>query len=255
VVHCAASTRRSCAAPKRAWEINAQGPVVVWRAARDAGVRRMVHCSTAGVHGPLSAWPIDESAPLRPNTLYRRSKLAGERQLAAVADGGSLEWVVARLASVCGPGTYASWRSLHQSVVAKRTVLIGDARQPIHVVDVDDACQGLLRCLTQPVLSGRPYFIAGPEPTPLREFVAQFATAEGIALHVRQLPAWPWAVVVPAAIRLVSRIGLMPGTLHSADFLLSARAYDIQRAQRELGFFPMYNTAATIARTLQGQTS
>jgi nucleoside-diphosphate-sugar epimerase len=253
VVHCAASTRRSRYAAKRAWAINAQGPATVWRAAREAGLQRMVHCSTAGVHGPLAVWPADESAPLRPNTPYRRSKLEGELQLAAVAAGGPVEWVVARLASVCGPGAYGSWRSLHNSVISGRTVLIGGARQPIHVVDIDDVCQGLLRCLTQPGRSGNAYLIAGPEPIALRDLLEQFAAIEGRELRVRQFPARPLAAFLRSAIAVADHCHWMPAVLHSADFLLNARAYDIWRARRDLGYTPVYNTAATVARTVQDQ--
>jgi nucleoside-diphosphate-sugar epimerase len=251
VVHCAASTRRSSDTAKRGWEINAHGPAIVWRAARDAGLQRMVHCSTAGVHGPLAAWPANECAPLRPNTPYRRSKLAGEMQLAAVAGAGPAEWVVAQLASVCGPGTYASWRSLHTSVTTGRAVMIGGASHPIHVVDIDDACQGLLQCLTQPGISRNTYLIAGPEPIARRDFFDLFAARDGPKLPVRILPAWPLAPLLRAAIAVADRCDWMPAALHSADFLLSCRAYDISRARRELGFAPVYNTAAGVARTLQ----
>jgi hypothetical protein len=107
--------------------------------------------------------------------------------------------------------------------------------------------------LTRSGIFGRTYLIAGPEPVPLRHFFEQFAVADRRRLYVRQLPAWPLAIILRASIGLAGRRGSMPASLHSADFLLSPRAYDIGRARRELGYTPMYNTAATISRTLQDQ--
>jgi nucleoside-diphosphate-sugar epimerase len=251
VVHCAAITRRSPDAPSREWETNALAPAMVWHAARDAGAQRMVHCSTVGVHGPLCAWPADENAPLHPNTPYRRTKLAGEKRLAEVARAGATDWVIARLTSVCGPGAYGSWKTLHCSVVDGRPWLIGAAAQPIHIIDVDDACQGLLRCLIEPAASWKTYLLAGPEAIPLRDFFRHFAAAEGRELKARRLPARPMAPLVRTLIRLTAMWGWMPGVLHSADFLVSARSYDISLARRELGYVPRYNTAASVARMLQ----
>jgi nucleoside-diphosphate-sugar epimerase len=171
--------------------------------------------------------------------------------LAGAAAGGRLEWVVARLTSVCGPGAYRSWRSLHESILRKQVTLIGAADQPIHVVDVDDACQALVRCLAQPGISGRTYLVAGPDAMPLRSFCELFAVAAGVELHARRLPAWPLSTLLHSAIWLADRCGSMPTVLHSADFLLSARAFDISRARSELGYAPDYNTMVTVARTLR----
>ncbi len=250
VVHCAAATRRSRDGVNRQWVVNAEAPALVWQAAqtraRDAWfTAARPACTVRWRHGlPM------KSAPLRPNSPYRRAKLAGERRLASVAAAGSTEWVVARLTSVCGPGSYASWKSLHESIRERRAWLIGAAMHPIHVIDVDDVCQGLLRCLTQPDISQKSYLLAGPEPVALCEFFNLFAAAERWEQSARRLPAWLVAPLARGILRLASQVGWMPAALHSIDFLTSSRAYNITRARRELGFAPVYNTAAAVKRTL-----
>ena len=55
-------------------------------AAARAGVRRVVHCSTVGVHGDIEHPPANEDAPLKPGDVYQETKLEGE-QLAREAGG------------------------------------------------------------------------------------------------------------------------------------------------------------------------
>ena len=43
-----------------------------------AGVRRVVHCSTVGVHGDIEHPPANEDAPIRPGDIYQRTKVEGE---------------------------------------------------------------------------------------------------------------------------------------------------------------------------------
>ena len=45
-----------------------------------AGVRRVVHCSTVGVHGDIEHPPANEDAPLRPGDIYQRTKVEGEER-------------------------------------------------------------------------------------------------------------------------------------------------------------------------------
>jgi nucleoside-diphosphate-sugar epimerase len=85
-------------------EVNAVGSENVTRAARAAGVRRLVHTSTIDVfHAPRGA-RFDESelADYPKGTAYERSKQAAERLV--VAAGGGIEIVMVNPAGVYGPG-------------------------------------------------------------------------------------------------------------------------------------------------------
>lgn len=86
VVHAAAlhGIHLSKWTPSDFWEINATGTFHVYEAAREAGVGRVVLCSTMGVYGesarpPESGWNVvDESLPLRPGDVYGLSKVLCE---------------------------------------------------------------------------------------------------------------------------------------------------------------------------------
>lgn len=252
LVHAAACTHRNWGPKATVDSVNVEAPTIVWRAASAAGVERMVHVSTTGVLGPLRAWPAPEDDPMRPNSRYRRSKAAGEvklRHVSAAESGCHL--VIARIASVVGPGA-KGWAAIRNDVVNGRIRLLGHGMRPLHLVDVDDACQGILRCLTHAVPHGRVYHLAGAELSCFREIVETLARLEGVTPQIEQWPWWPLAPLARFLSRVGGAIGYEPKLLHSVEFMASARAYDLSRAYAELSYSPMFSTAASIERFRNG---
>src|SRR5688572_15420833 len=82
------------AAEYRAVNATAVGTIV--ELAKHAGVRRVVQCSTVGVHGDVEHPPANEDAPLRPGDVYQETKLEGERIGRAAAARTGVELVIAR---------------------------------------------------------------------------------------------------------------------------------------------------------------
>ncbi|MEM9404879.1 MAG: NAD-dependent epimerase/dehydratase family protein [Acidobacteriota bacterium] len=241
VLHCAASTSRSHGNRREVEAMNVAFPSRLLRAAGRHGVRRFVHCSTTGVHGPLRRWPATEEAALRPDSRYRRSKLAGERRLRRVeAEGGDAlpELVVARLTSLAGK-RMGTWNSLVASVREGRVNLVGGGRNVTHVSDLDDVCQGLALCAARPRAAGRTYFLGGDEFGTQRDLLERVSRALGQrSLRFRSIPSWPLSPLSEASLRLWSAFAWEPALLHRLSFLCANRAYSMRRAVDELGFRP-----------------
>jgi UDP-glucose 4-epimerase len=92
--------------PHYTFSTNVLGTFNVLRAARDAGVRRVVFSSSREVYGDAGAGlPVPETTPLRPKNNYGASKAAGEAYC-SVFDGPGLKVVILRLANVYGPGDF-----------------------------------------------------------------------------------------------------------------------------------------------------
>lgn len=114
---------------------NALLPAVIARAAADAGVRRVIHLSSAAVQGrtPL----LDETATVRPFSAYSRSKALGEQALSlAAARRPHLSVVTVRATSVQGRGrpTTAALTRLARSPLAS-VAAPGQARTPVTSVE------------------------------------------------------------------------------------------------------------------------
>jgi nucleoside-diphosphate-sugar epimerase len=82
---------------------NVTGTFEVLRAARRAGVERIVFSSSREVYGEAAALPVSEDTPLRPKNAYGASKVSGELYCQVFRSQG-LDTTVLRFANVYGPG-------------------------------------------------------------------------------------------------------------------------------------------------------
>jgi len=79
VFHIAAVYRQAGVPDETYRSVNVVAVRDLIEAAAANGVRRVVHCSTVGVHGDIEHPPATEDAPLRPGDIYQVTKLEGER--------------------------------------------------------------------------------------------------------------------------------------------------------------------------------
>src|SRR3954471_12124301 len=104
---------RSVEYPLATDTVNTHGTLTVLQAARDLGVRRVVHASSSSVYGGAAPLPTSEAAPLRPRSPYAVSKLAAEEYCRVFTELAGLETVALRSSTVYGPrqapaSTYAA---------------------------------------------------------------------------------------------------------------------------------------------------
>ncbi len=80
VVYHIAATYREAGQPDSAYRaINVEGTRNILEAAKAANVKRVVHCSTGGVHGHIENPPANEDAPFNPGDVYQDTKLDAEQ--------------------------------------------------------------------------------------------------------------------------------------------------------------------------------
>jgi len=105
ILHQAAlpSVPRSIADPLMTNVVNVTGTLNVLLAARDNGVRRVVHASSSSVYGANLALPKVESLQPQPISPYSVSKLAAEGYCRAFSNVYGLESVVLRYFNIFGP--------------------------------------------------------------------------------------------------------------------------------------------------------
>lgn len=252
VVYNIAALYRSAGLPAETYRsANATGVAALVTAAAGAGARRVVHCSTVGVHGDIERPPAGEDAPLRPGDVYQETKLEGERLARAAADETGIELVIARPSGIYGPGDRRLFK-LFGSVARGRFLLLGDGEIFYHLTYVDDLCDGFRLCGTVPAAAGRTYILAGGEVTSLKELIAITADVAGVRPRIVRAPVWPvW--LAGAACELVCKpFGIEPPLYRRrVDFFTKSRAFDITRARQELGFAPSVSLRDGIGRTLE----
>lgn len=91
VVHCAGlkSVGESAERPLAYWDVNVGGLLALAEVMGEAGVATLVFSSSATVYGQPDTLPVAEDAPLRPSSVYGRTKRSAEDFLRDLAAGNA----------------------------------------------------------------------------------------------------------------------------------------------------------------------
>ena len=231
--------------------INTDAPAALVKAAALAGARRVVHCSTVGVHGDVEHPPANEDAPLRPGDVYQDTKLDGERATREAAEASGIELVIARPSGIYGPGDRRLLK-LFRGVARRRFFVLGSAKIYYHLTYIDDLVEGFRLCGTVARAAGRTYILAGGEVGTLEELIGLVAAEAGVTPPSLRLPVWPFWVAGAACEAICVPLRIEPPLYRRrVDFFTKSRAFDIGRARAELGFDPRVGLREGIRRSLE----
>ncbi len=95
--------RHSLHSPFENHRVNAEGTLNVLEAAKQANVRHVFYISTSEIYGKTVQFPITETAPTAPLTVYGASKLVGEHYAHAYNECFGLTSTVLRIFNNYGP--------------------------------------------------------------------------------------------------------------------------------------------------------
>lgn len=250
VVYHIAATYREAGQPDSAYRaVNVEGTRNILEAAKAANVKRVVHCSTGGVHGHIENPPANEDAPFNPGDVYQDTKLAAEQLARQFGAATGTDVVVARPIGIYGPGD-RRFLTMFRGLSRGRFPMIGNGQAFYHLTFVDDLVEGFRLCGTVPAAAGRTYILAGPRYTTLEQLVRMVAEELRVAPPRLHLPVWPFytagllceMVCVPLRIE-------PPLYRRRVDFYTKSRAFDTTRARTELGYSPKVDLKEGIKRT------
>ena len=250
VYHIAAIYRQAGLRDQEYRAVNAAAVRTVIEAAGSAGVRRVVHCSTVGVHADISHPPAAEDAPLKPGDIYQVTKLEGERIAREAAEDTEMEVVIVRPTGIYGPGDRRLLK-LFRGVARGRFPILGSGNIYYHLTYIDDLVEGFRLCASVPAAAGRTYILAGAEVTTLNELVTIVAEEAHVKPPGMHLPVWPVWVAGALCEAVCVPLGIEPPLYRRrVDFFTKSRAFDISRARAELGYAPKVGLHEGVARTL-----
>lgn len=246
--HIAAAYREAKHPDSYYFDVNVGGTSNLLEAARAGGVGRVVHCSTAGVHGEVGTVPADEDAPMNPGDVYQRSKLEGE-DLALNAFRTGLPGVVFRPVGIYGPGD-TRFLKLFKGIASGRFPIFGSGEVLYHLTYIDDLVNGIILCGESDAALGEVFLLAGPRYTSLNELVEHVARAVGRRPPRLRLPLWPLLTAATICEGVCRPLGIDP-PLHRrrCDFFTKDRAFTSDKARRLLGYEPTTDLDLGFERT------
>jgi len=159
VIHLAAkkAAGESVDVPLHYYRENVDGLLTVLEAMEGTGVKRLVYSSSAAVYGTPQVNPVDESAPLLPESPYGETKVVGEWMARDCGVAWGLSWSALRYFNVAGAASDSLGDSSVNNLIpmvfralesGKRPQIFGDdyptpdgtcIRDYIHVADLAQA--------------------------------------------------------------------------------------------------------------------
>jgi dihydroflavonol-4-reductase len=241
VLHVAADYRIWVPDPAAMLRANVEGTRALMLAALDAGVERIVHCSSVAALGlTADGTRADETTPVSEEKIvgiYKKSKFRAERAVLDLVRERGLPAVVVNPSTPVGP------RDIKPTPTGKMILDGAAGRLPayvdtgLNVVHVDDVAEGHVLALERGRIGEK--YILGGENLSLRALLGLVAEAAGRRPPGVRLPnraLWPVALGFEALARVA---GIEP--MVTRDHLRMARKkmfFSSAKAEAELGYAP-----------------
>jgi nucleoside-diphosphate-sugar epimerase len=251
VIHLAALFNR----PEYTWEefrrVNLEGTKDVLGAAMEAGVRRVIHCSTVGVATRAGNPPYSEETPYSPPAWdkYETTKCEGEKAALAFHKEHGLEVVVIRPAQVYGPGDRSKAKFYR---MVKKGVIVNPGKTKKHLIYIDDLCSGFEGAISSQKAAGEIFIIAGDQVIFLKEYIRLVANELGVPVPKVILPATAMTCLCAVTEFVFNSISRKPPLFRrSMDFFTKSVEFETSKARRVLSFQPKVPVEEGISKTAE----
>jgi NAD dependent epimerase/dehydratase len=133
--------------PREVIDVNITGTLNVLMAARDFGVRRVVHTSTSEVYGTARYTPIDEAHPLQGQSPYSASKIGADKIAESFYRSFEVPVVILRPFNTFGPrqSARAVIPTIISQALTRDVVKLGSLEPSRDFTFVSDTVNGFLR--------------------------------------------------------------------------------------------------------------
>ncbi|MCF7855879.1 MAG: NAD-dependent epimerase/dehydratase family protein [Candidatus Pacebacteria bacterium] len=250
VIHHLAAAFRRINLPKSVyWDTNVTAMRSLLEIAREEGVRKVVYCSTQGVHGNVDNPPGNEDTPIEPEDYYQYTKYEGEKVAQEfIAEG--MDITILRPTALYGPGDPARFLMLFRQVKQGFFPFFGRGAALYHPVYVENFVDAFELAESKPESKGRSYIIADEEYFPIKEIVQRIATVMGVDLKILHLPFWPMYALAACVEIIYKPLPWDPPLFRRrVDWFRQNRAFKIDKAKKELGYAPAIDFNEGLKRT------
>ena len=249
VIHLVSNFRKGGSDKKEAYAINVEGTENVLKACLTYNVKKLVHCSTIGVHGNVREIPADENTAFNPGDLYQKTKLIAEKRVWKFYKETGLPIAVVRPISMFGPGDLRMLK-LFRMINKGRFIIIGKGNALFQPAYIDDVVRGFMLCLNNDRSTGEAFIMGGEEYVPLKELFHLIAKELGAKPPKLKIPMFPASLLAILCEKMCAPFNIEP-PLHRRrlSFFKNNRAFTIEKAKRILGYLPEISLREGIKKT------
>ena len=252
VVHHLAAAFRELNVPDTYYdEVNVGGTRNCLAAAKAAGVRKFIYCSTCGVHGNIDNPPGGEDAPIQPADYYQRTKYAAE-PLTLEYNRNGLPSAIIRPAAIYGPGDPERFFMIFKRVASGTFPMFGNGKTLYHPLYIDNLVDAFVLAQKPGKGEGQAYLIADEEYVAIEDLVRRVAKALGVEVKIPHYPVWPVVVAGYVCEKVCKPFRVTPPIFpRRVDWYRQNRAFKIDKAKRDLGYRPAVGLDEGLRRTAE----
>lgn len=235
-------------------KVDVEGARKLFSIAQREGVRRIVHCSTQGVHGslPADAVPGNENSPLLPIDYYCEAKVDAEKVCQEFIDQG-MDIVIVRPTSIYGPGDTHGWLKLFRMCKKGSFLMLGSGQTNNHPVHVENLVQIFMLAAEVPDARGRTYLAGDGSYVTLNELVQLIGRVQGRDVRIYRFPWYKPVHFLAWTMEMASRpFDFEPPLFRRRlTWFTTNRGWDISRAREELGYEPKVDLQEGLKQTME----
>ena len=143
--------------PEAYVETNIKGTLNILQAARDLGIKKVIHTSTSEVYGTARTVPITEDHSLQGQSPYSATKIGADQLALSFYHSFGLPVTILRPFNTYGPCQSA--RAVMPTIITqifkgKREIQLGSTHPTRDLVFVEDTVDGFLKALEAPNIAG-----------------------------------------------------------------------------------------------------
>lgn len=238
VFHLAAAFRELNVPEKFYDEVNVDGTRNVMESAKKYAVKKVVYCSTQGVHGHIKNPPGDESSPIAPEDYYQQTKYEGELVVQEYIKEG-MKATIIRPTAIYGPGDPERFFMIYKRVRNGSFPMFGNGNTFYHPVYIDNLVDAFILSMDLEKGNGETYIIADEEYFPIEELVRRVGKAINVEVKIRHYPIIPLIIAGHVFEKVCKPFGITPPIFpRRVDWYRQVRAFRIDKAKNELGYLP-----------------
>jgi nucleoside-diphosphate-sugar epimerase len=222
--------------------VNVAGTENVLRAARNAGVDRVVFISSTAVYGVPEKHPIEEDDPLVGVGWYGESKIDAE----ALCRVAAVETTIVRPKTFIGPERLGVFEILFDWIrEGRRIYILGKGHNRYQLLAVEDLVDAILKAATVPEAGGETFNVGATRFGTVRSDLDALIEHAGSSSTLQPVPVKP----AELALRGLELLRVSPlaewhyKTAHRDSFV------DVSRAKQTLRWQPGYSNEEALTRT------
>lgn len=208
-------------------------------------VKRFVHISSTAVYGIPDHHPLFETDKLKGVGPYGECKVKAEALCEKYREKGMVVPIL-RPKSFVGPERLGVFALLYDwARSGKNFPVLGNGRNRYQLLDVEDLCEAIYLCLTQPAKKVNDTFnIGAKEFTTLKEDYQAVLDEAGFGKKIVPLPAKPLIFML----RVLEKFRLSPLYKWVYETVAEDSFVSIEKAERVLGYKPRFSNKQALIR-------